>query len=87
MHEVMGITRKNKNNYETFQKKNTCHNRHSIFFHALLNNKRKINLRKEFFDASLYNMFLMPLDFIQGLCNTTSNSKSEIIQNCPKVKV
>ncbi len=28
MHEVMrGITRKNKNNYETFQKKNTCHNR------------------------------------------------------------
>lgn len=87
MHEVMGITRKNKNNYETLQKKNTCQNRHSIFFHALQTTKEKIILCKEFFDASLYTMVLMPLDFIQGLCNTTSNSKSEIIQNSPKVKV
>ncbi len=36
--------------------------------------KKKI-LCKEFFDASLYNMVLMPLDFIQGLCNTTSIQK------------
>jgi hypothetical protein len=54
MHEMMrGMTRKNKNNYETFQKKNTCHNRHSIFFHALQTTKEK----KFFVRSSLMQVF------------------------------
>jgi hypothetical protein len=45
------------------------------FFSMPYKQQKKKILCKEFFDASLYNMVLMPLDFIQGLCNTTSIQK------------